>query len=72
MTRTYRPIESRRYPYRVADLDQLRAELRDVDWLGIAHTKAGWLCAWLDEPGRVVRWDDAARLAAGARRGKAA
>lgn len=62
MTRRYASTESRRYPYAVATVEQLRAELADVDWLGISRSRAGWLCAWLPDPRRVVSWDEAVRI----------
>lgn len=49
--------QSRRYPWPVRSVDELRAELgRCPLW---ARSKAGWL--WR---GRLIRWTDAVRIVA--------
>jgi hypothetical protein len=64
------PQRSYRYPWPVSSPDELAREMAKAQHDHGRLNVCGWLCAWLPDPKRVVKWAEAKQIVAEA--GKAA
>lgn len=53
---------SSRYPWPVRTVEELAREMCRAASAHGRISLCGWYCAWLPEPRRVVRWDEATQI----------